>query len=344
MKKLLSAAVFTAIVAVYAQGAGAVPAHNMTPYSLGIEYYGALHGHPVLYNFDTSSIASHFLRLHYSPCRFIRFSGGIGGASPQNNTHNIHGTPHKIDSKMGLSATGGAALVLPKLIPVLSITAGYEGMFLRYTEEETRIPIIPYGSDLPLDSVFIFGKTVGKMHTPYIGLILHPNRFVDFEIGGMYKIFDVRKSRNYNYWGWEYELDEEWKKSDSTWKYHPDYSYKANSDSIPMLKEIRKIEEIRIYGSMTISEPRSGAYLSFGASAAPNVDKEYKTNNWLTRSSVWLSAGAVIRDPRHGKKAKGEFSGSYPELKQRQNDMAQELLRDIDRELEQAEDEEEDEE
>jgi len=345
MKKFLSAAVFTVMAAAGAfAGAGSVSTHNMNPYSLGVEYQGAIQGHPMLYSFDSSAIVSHFARLHYSPCKFVRFSGGIGGAAPQNNTHDFLGNSYKYESRMGLSAIGSVALVLPKLIPVLSVTAGYEGSYLRYTEEETRLPVFRFGIDDPLtspDSVRIFGKTSGKTHTPYIGLIFHPNRFVDFEIGGMYKIFDMKKNRNYNFWGWEYMFDTDengvMTKTDSTWAYQ---RTNVRNSTEAQFNDIKKIEEARIYGSMTISEPRSGVYLNIGASAAPSVDKEYKTNSWLTRSSVWVSAGAMIRDPRYGKKSKGEFSNSYIELKQRQNEMALELMRDIDRELEQQAEEE----
>jgi hypothetical protein len=334
MKKLLSAAVFTVIIAAYAQGAG-VPVQNMTPYSLGVEYHGAINGHPMLYSFDSSAIVSHFARLHYSPSKFFRFSGGIGGASPHNNAHYFLGSgySYKIDSKMGLSATGGAALFLPKLLPVLSITAGYDGSYLKYVEEETRIPTSIYGDDhlTTPDTAFVFGKTMGKMHTPYVGFIFHPNRYVDFEVGGMYKIFDMRKSRHYNYWGWEYELDNDGKKTDSVWTYH--YTATKNSDDEKALKEIKEIKEMRVYGSITVNEPTSGAYLSAGLSVAPKVKDEFKTNNWLTRSSMWLSVGVLLKDPSHNKKkSTGRYSGSYNEMKIRQNEMAQDLLLEVDHE------------
>jgi len=336
MKKLLSAAVFTVMVAVYAQGVSGVPMHNTNPYSLGLEYHVSVDGHPMLYTFDSSSIVSHFARFHYAPCKFVRLTAGIGGATPMNNTHSVIGVTHKIDSKMGLSATGGVALTLPKLIPVLSITAGYDGSYIRYTEEETRIPLYMVSDDQQIalaDSVEIFGKTTGKKHTPHIGLILHPNRFVDVEIGGMYKIFDIRKFRNYSYYVWDHTDPD-----NPTWMLHST-PVETGSDE-PRFNDNKKIEEMRIYGSVTISEPRSKAYLNIGASAAPKAKEEYETGSWLTRSSFWVSAGTFIRDPRLQKNTKKEFSPSYVDLKRRQNEMAQELLRDIDREIEQAKDEE----
>jgi len=323
MKKLLSAAVFTVITAVFAHGAG-VPVQNMTPFSLGLEYHGTITGHPTLYNFDSSSFVSHFARLHYSPFKFLRLSGGIGGSHAYNSANNPMGdNPKGRDNKTGFSATGGAALFLPKLLPVLSITAGYDGSYLKYGEEDT-LYILNNNRDTVLINFNSYGKTIGKLHAPYAGLIFHPNRFMDVEIGGMYKIFEVTKTRTNNDWTWV---------DDST-------RILAGSVTNSVGEQIK---EMRIYGSVTLHEPRSGAYLSAGASAAPKIKSENRTNNYLTRSSMWLSIGAIIRDPRYGRCTKGEFSDSYLELKQRQNEMAQELLRDIDREIAEAKDEEDEE-
>jgi len=341
MKKLLSAAVFTVIVAVYAQGVSAVPAHNMTPFTMGLEYHATAIGHPTLYVFDSSAFVSHFARLHYSPCRFVRFSGGIGGTHPYNSSVDPLGDNPRRGSKMGFSATGGGALILPKLLPVLSITAGFDGSYLKYTEEDT-LYILDSKSDTVLFNFNSFGKTIGKVYTPYFGLIFHPNRFVDIEIGGMYKIFDMNKNRTNRYWGWQYSYTT--MTADTVVTLEDGSTHRITisgdriTDSTRVLDSSRtrsveeQLKEMRVYGSVTLNEPRSGTYLTFGASAAPSVDSKYKTNNWLTRSSIWISAGVLLKDPfyRSARKAHGRYSGGYRELKLRQNEMAQDLLTEID--------------
>ena len=277
MKKVLFAAVFTAITVVYAQAAG-VPTQNMNPFALAMEYHAVGNGHPHLYNVDSSTFVSHFARLHYSPCRFVRLSGGIGGTHPQTMAHSLN-------TDAGFSGTAGAALFLPKLLPVLSLTGGYDGWYLKYNVEDE-------------------GRARGYLHTPYLGLILHPNRFVDFEIGGMYRIFEVKR---------------------------------AGSNE--------QVEEFQIYGSVTLNDFESGAYLSAGLSSTPFVKDEYKTNTWFSRSSIWLSIGLIMKDPFYtGAKATGKHSGAFRELKIRQEEMAQDLLMEVKFENDEDEDEDEDEE
>lgn len=323
MKKFLSAAVFTAIIAACAHGAG-VPVHNMTPYSLGVEYNVMINGHPDLYYFDGSSFVTHLGKLHYSPFKFIRLSAGIGGTHPYAQNRTETGFTVNDGAHMGFSATGGAALFLPKILPVLSLTAGYDGSYLKFTETDTL-----YSGDDGDSFYYSFnkiGKTIGKLHVPYAGLTFHPSRYLDFEIGGLYRIFDVRKTLNV------YDSDDD-----------------GNIVDVHTFSTDERLKEFHVYTSLTVHEPESGAYLSVGASAAPTVkskykdyEKEFKTKSWLTRSSIWLSIGVILRDPRyHGKNTNEGFSDSYVELKQRQDEMARELQRDIDLEKRQAEEAEE---
>ncbi|MDR0305826.1 MAG: hypothetical protein LBI42_03200 [Chitinispirillales bacterium] len=337
MKKLLSAAIFTVITAVYAQGVG-VPPQNMTSNSVAVEYNVMMIGHPDLYNFDAalpikpdgssqpewfnfrgSSLVSHMARLHYSPVRFIRFSAGIGGS-------HAYSDPKITGVDISLSATGGAALYLPKLLSVLSLTAGYDGYYLKYSELDTLH--WNQGGDIK-DSKYYQtkdGRTSGTMHVPYASLILHPSHFVDIEIGARYNVFKVNKEvscrsvQQLPIMG--YDKDNNYVVVDSGFFY---------TEAITQLKG-EFLEQFRVHGSITLHDPKSKAYLNLGLSAAPNIEKKDKTNTWLTRSSIWASIGISIKDaiPCKKKKSAVGYSGSYIELKQMQEEMAQELLDDFD--------------
>jgi len=300
MKKLLSAVVFAAVTAAFAHGAG-VPAQNMTPYSISIEYDGLLAGHPGLFALDSSSVAAHVARLSYSPIKYLRLSADLGGGRP-------FADPRLKGARSGLAAGGGAALFLPKPLPFLSVTAGYDGRYVKYSEADTIYGLkrpAP-GSDGDTVSYILLsksGKTSAALHTPYIGVILHAGRFVDFEIGGLYHSFDVDKTLTVNGFEWD------------------DAAGVAVSTGTTARPAVEIVNEARVYASATLHEGKFGSYLSAGVNAAPAVNEK----SWLSSSSVWVSVGVVLTDRARAGKRKGAFSESYVELKELEKEIADEL-------------------
>ena len=245
---------------------------NATSLSLGAEYMGMLNGHPGLYAFDGSSIGSHFLRLHYAPWHFLRFSGGIGGS-------HSYSDPHIDDSKAGLSFTGGAGLYSPSLFDFLTLTGGYDGYYIKAAEGDN-------------------GRTMAHLHTPYFGFIFHVGRYINFETGGLYHRFEFKEKTDKNG---------------------------------TALTDGKLLEQGRMYGTFTIHEGQSGAYLSVGASYA--LCKQYadNTNTW-SDASIWAQAGIILRDPRGHAAPRHRRGDAYSTLKMRQERMAGDLYLDFDRE------------
>jgi len=280
MKNAIKTAGFALCLAIFAQGA-TVPVQDMSAFSLAAEYYGSLNGHSAMYIPKTDeteaggkALAAHILRLHYTPIPYVRISAGIGGS---------HYSGDDLDGvKAGLAATAGAALYLPKPISILSLTAGYDWQYLKASADDDD-------------------KTTGMLHVPYAGVIFHIGRFLDFEVGGLWRYFNVEVDS---------ELLEE--PADTTSK------------------------QIRLYSNITLHERESGAFLSIGANFAPSIDDDDKDKNALVRYSLHGQIGIVLRDPRSyaSKKAKSEYSDTYVDLKDRQDSMADALMRDIDRDKE----------
>jgi hypothetical protein len=307
MKKALKTAVFALCMAVFAQGA-TVPTQDMTNFSLGAEYYGSLNGHVAMYDFDKSALAAHILRLHYAPLPFVRFSAGAGGAHQYGD--NLDGV------KVGLAATGGVGLYLPKLLDFLSLTGGYDGYYLKASQEDKGYLTLrendePDGELMAYEYLSLTGKTTGYLHVPYLGVVFHLGRFVDIEAGGLYRYFEVDK---------EIRRIE---RSDN---------YDVRSDSAYGRKGAVSTQG-RIYGTLTLHERESGAYLTGGASYAPVVDENAKGKGQLVRFTAHAQIGLIMKDPRgsFSKKPKSEYSDTYIDLKARQDGMADALQRDIDR-------------
>lgn len=312
MTKALKTAVFALCLAVFAQGA-TVPAQDMTAFSLGAEYYGSLNGHAAMYDFDRSALAAHILRLHYAPLPFVRFSAGIGGAHQYGD--DLRGL------KAGLAATGGAALYLP-ILNILSLTGGYDGYYLKASQEDKRyltLPVLgsngePTGDVSAFEALALNGKTTGYLHVPYVGVIFHLGRFVDLEAGGLYNYFEVEKEMRI------IERDQF------------QNVVQALADGI----KDEVAEQFRIYGTLTFHERESGAYLTGGVSYAPSIENWEKDRGQLVRFSAHAQVGLIMRDPRGtaSKKEKSEYSDTYIDLKNRQESMADALQRDIERDKE----------
>jgi len=316
MKKAFKTAVLAFCLAIFAQGAS-VPVQDMTAFSLGVEYESSLHGHAGMYDFDRSALWSHMLRLHYAPLPYIRFSAGAGGSHQYAN-------PSIDGAKAGIAAAGGVGLYLPKplsfaagaLAMSLSFTGGYDVYYLNAAVDDKKYlmaPILnePTGEQFAFEALSVRGKTAAMLHAPYIGAILHLGRFVDIEAGGLYRYFEAEKELR------TLEFDE---------------NYNTVSDVTDRLDGAVS-EQWRFYGSLTFHERKSGAYLSGGASYAPAVKGTKDANKgYLVRYTAHAQAGLIMRDPRGSasKKAKFEYSDTYMELKERQEDMAESLSRGID--------------
>jgi len=309
--KVIKTAVFAFCLAVFTQGA-TVPVQNMSLFSLGAEYYGSLNGHPAMYNFDSTALGAHILRLHYAPIPFFRLSAGVGGSHQTGD--NLKGV------KAGVSGTVGAALYTPKLANFLSVTAGYDWFYLKAKLDDRKFltaPIINEDGEIT-DEFFAFealtlkDKSTAQMHVPYAGLIIHLGKYADLEAGGQYRIFDLDRKRTV---------------------LERDQNYKVTNEDFRDTSELSK--QIRIYGNLTLHERESGAYVSGGVSYAPIKDDDFKDKNLWVKFSAHAQIGIIMRDPRgSSKKDKGEYSDAYIELKARQDSMAEALSRDIERDKE----------
>ncbi|MDR0307204.1 MAG: hypothetical protein LBI42_10255 [Chitinispirillales bacterium] len=162
MKKLLTAASLTFLLCVYAQSS--VPVQDMSPDALALEYYGLLNGQNTL-NDDKSVLAMHMMRLHYSPAPTLRLSLGVGNS-------NFY-VDQKVRCQTGFSLSAGAALFVPNIHPLISLTTGFDSYYVSGSSAEAR--------------------SVGILNVPYAGVIIHMSEFVDLEIGGSYQFFDLQK-------------------------------------------------------------------------------------------------------------------------------------------------------
>jgi hypothetical protein len=319
MKKVLLAAVFATMAA-----AGALagpPVLDMTPYSIGAEYSAWLGGHKNLYEFDSSSVAAHLLRLSYSPVKFLRLSAAIGASSP-------YADPEIAGASSKLSAGGGVALFWPKLLPFLSIAAGYDGLYLKYGESDSTfvdrvLTTIRPDSTIEEETVSTLttgkdGRLTGALHTPYLGLIFHACRYADIEIGGRFYYFDVEKRVTRRAFADAGDGGE------------------PNVTGTDRRAVAETVAQPRLYAALTLHDPAVGAFLTAGGSVSPDVmSDETRTLSKLTAMSVWVKVGVVLTDrSRAFGKNKAEFSPSYIELKELERDVAEGLSREIDLEEE----------
>jgi hypothetical protein len=250
MMKVLKTTVFSLCLAGFAgfsARAATVPVQNMSPLSIAAEYHGAVHGHEELYKSEAASVATHVLRLHYSPIPYLRLSAGIGSAS-------LYADPSIKDADFGLAATGSIALYLPKLLSFLSLTGGYDGYYMRASEESAGYLEGSAGDGNGAENMMFkatetAGKTVGTLHTPYIGIVFHASRFVDIEAGGLYRHFTVTREQSITRW---------------------DDGYGTPGVTLPTPNNFkdRVSEQVRLYGTLTFHERESGASLVGGASYA----------------------------------------------------------------------------
>ena len=162
MKRLLTGALFTLLVCVYASAS--VPVQDMSPDALVLEYYGMLNGQSTV-DEDRAILATHMLRMHYSPASSLRLTIGVGNS-------NFY-IDNQLRCQKGLSLTAGAALFIPTTHPLISLTTGFDGFYISGSSEDSR--------------------TAGFLSVPYAGVIVHVSEFVDFEVGGSYQAFDVQR-------------------------------------------------------------------------------------------------------------------------------------------------------
>jgi hypothetical protein len=308
MKRLLQSAVFTLCAAALSQGA-AVPVRDMTPFTLGAEYLGMLHGHEGLYDFDSSALGAHFLRLHYAPLPYLRFSAGLGGS------HSYAG-PFIRGSRAGAAAAGGAGFYAPELFNYFTFTAGYDGYYLKASEK-----LAVYGSyfaprfdsegaQVGGDTISYIsysrdGRTAAALHAPYAGVIVSIGRFFGIEVGGLYQYFEIIK-RSRAVAGGAPGGDG------------------GVADGVAVFEEIKGMVQgqVRLYAAAAIRERESGAYLAGGLSYAITDAVEGKGR--LNNLSFWAQVGLLMKDPR-GAPRYGGPGGGYAELKRRQDRMAAEL-------------------
>ncbi|MFP4242434.1 MAG: hypothetical protein ACLFTW_10725 [Chitinispirillaceae bacterium] len=142
-----------------------IPVQSMNESTLGVEYSGLTSGQLLDEDKGESSIISHFFRLQYSPVSLLRFSLGVGSSrlGIESGEVDFCGEP-------GLAAMGGAALNLPRVHRLVSLTGGVESYYLSSVSGDLR--------------------SIAFMHTPFAGLIVHLSPYVDMELGGSYHILD----------------------------------------------------------------------------------------------------------------------------------------------------------
>jgi len=163
MKRLLTGALFTLLVSIYANAS--VPVQDMSPDALALEYHGTLNGQNT-FDDDRSVLAMHMFRMHYSPAPTLRLTIGVGNS-------NFY-IDNQIRCQKGVSLTAGAALFIPKIHPLISFTTGFDGYYISGGSGEEA-------------------RSVGLLSVPYAGIIVHVSEFVDLEVGGSYSTFDIQK-------------------------------------------------------------------------------------------------------------------------------------------------------
>lgn len=291
----------------------------MSALSLGAEYYGALYGHYALYDFDSSALAAHLFRLHYSPAPWLRLTGGVGGAY-------AYATPSVKGAEAGLALTGGVGFYTPKLFRWLSLTAGYDYIGMAAKEKsavyKTRaVPLLDpaTGAAVGFDTVryagsVTDGSTAAFIHALGAGVIFHLGRFADCEIGGVYHIFNVAKKERT--------------------VLNTDYDDEGEPVTATVRKSIgdggESADQVRLYAAVTLHDRESGAFVAGGAGyALTNSAENDKTI--LPNFSFWWQAGLIMRDPRDGAPRHGRRDAAYAGLKIREERMAEALRRDAER-------------
>jgi hypothetical protein len=286
----------------------------MSAWSLGAEYFGALNGHVALYDFDSSALGAHYLRLHYAPIPFVRISGGFGAS-------HSYADPHIKGSQAGFAATAGLGLYLPKLFNFLSLTTGYDGVYMKASEKQEHYHSqVNENADGKTDTTFYVGTsregyTTSTLHTPYLGLIFHAGRFIDIEIGGKFYYHDILKKSRLT----------------STFFHGENGIMMEEREYMEINPNYAVMDQARIYSTITFHENESGAYLSTGFSYAltNNIADKSHLNNF----SFWAQIGIIMRDPRGNAPRHGEYSKAYIDLKTRQDRMAETLQHDADDEV-----------
>jgi hypothetical protein len=337
MKRVIETAIFALCLALCTQAA-TVPVQNMTPFSLSAEYMGILNGHLDMYEFDASAIGSHFIRLHYAPNRFLRFTGGVGG-SHYYNAYELYGDGRAVEGlKAGISATAGLGLYLTRFVDWLSLTAGYDGYYLKASHggniidsrTEDRIVFEDGEPNTVVDTLYSIhvrdGETIKALHTPYMGVIFHLGRYVDLGLGGQYHYAEVIKKTARHRTG-------DYRQITNT--------YDLTEGVYSRIIENRIMEQVRLYSTLTFHDRGSGAYISGGFSTAL-TNRLSEDRSYLTDFSFWAQVGLTMHDPR-GNNVRGartpRHGDSYTELKMRQERMAGMIERDFRRDRQRAEDE-----
>jgi len=228
MKRLLTGALFTLLVCFYANAS--IPVQDMSPDALVLEYYGMFNGQSTA-DEDRSVLAAHMLRMHYSPAPALRLTIGVGNSN------------YYIDNQMrcekGVSLTAGAALFIPTVHPLIALTTGFDCYYISGSNDQAR--------------------SVGLLNVPYAGIIVHVSEFVDFEIGGSYQTFDLKR------------------------KYPEDASPLARIE-----------DQARIYSTLTLHDPESGVYLSGGISCAATQQKALR-ESLPSSASIWFQFGIILK-------------------------------------------------
>jgi len=299
--------------------AATAPVQYMSALSLAAEYYGTLNGHYALYDFDSSALAAHLFRLHYSPAPWLRLTGGIGGGY-------AYASQCISGAKAGLALTGGAGLYTPRLFRRISLTAGYDYFYVTAKEksETYKSRSVPRldpitGAQVGFDTIRYVGSakdgaTSSFIHAPSAGLIFHLGRFADFEIGGVYHYFNIsQKDRTVSVT--EYD-------SSGAAVTTPYYKTISNDGEVT--------DQVRLYATLTLHERESGAFVVGGAGyALTNVVDNDKTI--LPNFSFWGQVGLIMRDPRDSGLRHGRRDASYVWLKVREERMAEALRFDTER-------------
>ena len=300
--------------------AAVVPMRDMSALSLAAEYYGTLNGHAVLYDFDSTALEAHFLRLHYSPAPWLRLTGGIGGSR-------AYGSPLIKGVNAGLALTGGVGFYLP--LKRLSLTAGYDCFHMTARENSTtyRSHVIPRpnpetGAAAGFDTVRYVGEvregaTTAILHAPGLGVIFRLSRFAECEIGGIYHYFNIDKKD----------------RSVADTSYNDDGAMVTVSEYRTTNKGGNILDQTRLYAAVTLHERASGAYVAGGVGYAL-TNKVDNDNTILPNFSLWGQIGLIMRDPRDPRNdgfRHRRRGGTYAELKAEEKRMAEELNSDEER-------------
>ncbi len=244
-----------------------IPVQDMGSNSLGVEYSGTASGQLLLEDQSEASYILHLFQIQYSPVTLLRLSLGAGSSRLgfKDSLFEFKGDP-------GVSASAGAAFYIPKFQKMLSLTAGVESYYV--------------------SSQNVNYSSVGLLHSPFAGLIVHLNNYVDLELGGSYYLYDFQLKNS---------------------------STKVSSN--------RTFEQTRFYSSLTLHDPESGVYLSGGMNTAGALSQSWKDGEPY-KSSVWLQFGIILKQDREFQETEREirrFFPGYQQLKNRQEKMAEEI-------------------